>query len=171
MKLFKPRRSTHARIWLFCDGGAGGLFTASSDEAPPATKNSLVLQAGCGAVARSDEGEILEWAWRALPAMTNNEAEYAGLILGLELARRLRAEETVCVLDSATVVWQMEGRSRVNSATLRPWHRQACAAINRLPAVHFRLAPRELNCLADALARQARFPWAEIKRVLEEGNF
>jgi len=54
-------------IWLFCDGGAGEVITLS--ERPPSPTNNqpkraaqVTLQAGCGAVARNAEGEILQWA-------------------------------------------------------------------------------------------------------------
>ena len=166
MKFWPSAVRSGQRIWVFCDGGAGGIWPGpGGDEAAPLPP--LTLQAGCGAVARGDSGAILEWSWRPLATMTNNEAEYAGLLLGLELAVRLRPQATICVLDSATVVWQMQGRSAVRSAALRHWHRQACAAAQRLPNVTYRLAPRELNCLADALARQARFPWPAIQQALE----
>lgn len=166
MKFWPTGASSGQRIWLFCDGGAGGIWPGAAGE-EAAQLPALTLQAGCGAVARSDSGAILEWSWRPLASMTNNEAEYAGLLLGLELAMRLRPQTTVCVLDSATVVWQMQGRSAVHSAALRRWHRQACSAAQQLPNVIYRLIPRELNCLADALARQARFPWPAIQQVLE----
>lgn len=155
-------RRDRPRIWVFCDGGTdtGGQETgkrASTDAAG----------AGCAAVARAEDGAVVEWAWRALPAMTNNEAEYAGLLLGLELARRLRADEVVCLLDSATVVGQMNGRLGVNSPSLRQWHRRAWAARRRLGAVRICYVPREWNCVADALARQARLPWDELRRSVD----
>jgi len=152
-------------IWLFCDGGAGEVITLS--ERPPSPTNNqpkraaqVTLQAGCGAVARNAEGEILQWAWRSLPPMTNNEAEYAGLLLGLQLAEHLRLRHVGCVLDSAVVVMQTQGKAAVNSPGLRHWHRQACAAVRRFDTVEFRLIPRELNYLADSLTWQARQPWA-----------
>lgn len=155
------------RIWVFCDGGLGAL-----PETNPAAPQPLAVRmgAGCGAVVRREDGAIIDWAWRALTPMTNNEAEYAGLWLGAELALRHRADLTIFVLDSEVVVGQMTGRFRVHSAALRPWHRRATQRIAALPAVKYRLAPRAWNVLADALARQAGLPWEAVRAYLEEGR-
>lgn len=184
--LFKQNRSvttlthSHTRLWVFCDGGAGGILDVTPDENDNSvlggrtvskhrrrTKAGLTIQAGCGAVARSDSGQIMEWSWQPLPNMTNNEAEYAGLLLGTQLAARLPANEVIFVMDSKTVVGQMQGHYRINSPKLRKWHRQACQAIRQFPQVDFRLVARELNCMADALARQARLPWEDVRPLLE----
>jgi len=125
------------------------------------------MTCAAAAVARSQDGRILDLAWEALPNMTNNEAEYAGLIVGLKLAKRLKAQEAICVLDSEVVVGQMEGRFAINSARLREWHWRACAAAREVPVVRYRLAPREWNRLADGLAGQATLPWQALQRALE----
>jgi ribonuclease HI len=126
------------------------------------------MTCGAGAVALSDEGRIVGWEWQALPTLTNNEAEYAGLLLGIALARRLAAEETVFVLDSEIVVGQMAGRFEVHSATLRRWHWQACEAVRGLPAVRFCVVPREWNRLADGLACQAGIAWEWLKKEVDK---
>ncbi|MFN8443283.1 MAG: ribonuclease HI family protein [Caldilineaceae bacterium] len=158
-------------IWIFCDGGAGEVITLGerSQEAGKETGRrtaKVTLQAGCGAVARNDQGEILQWTWRTLSPMTNNEAEYAGLLLGVELAMHMRLRNIVCVLDSSVVVLQMQGRAAVNSPSLRTWHRKAVDAIRPFDKVEFRLIPRELNYLADSLTWQARQPWQVTKEWL-----
>jgi ribonuclease HI len=128
------------------------------------------MTCGAGAVALSDEGQIVRWEWQGLPAMTNNEAEYAGLLLGLKLARRLAAEEAIFLLDSEIVIGQMTGRFAVNSATLRRWHWQACTAARRLPMVRFCVIPREWNRLADGLACQAGIPWEWLREQIADGR-
>ncbi|MCL4862638.1 MAG: ribonuclease HI family protein [Caldilineaceae bacterium] len=153
-----------ARVWVFCDGG---LSVADYGDAPrPAP--ALEFSPGCGALVRNDDGAILDWAWRTLPQVTSVEAEYAGLLLGVELARRQATNEVIFVMDSAVVVGQMTGRFAVNSPRLRRWYRQACEATQRLPKVGFRHVPRAWNPLADALARQAGLPWAALRAQLEK---
>jgi len=125
------------------------------------------MTCAAAAVARGEDGRILDLAWEELPNMTNNEAEYAGLIVGLKLARRLNVQEAVCVLDSEVVIGQMEGRFSINSARLREWHGKACAAAREVPAVRYRLVPREWNRLADGLAGQASLPWPALWRAVE----
>jgi ribonuclease HI len=92
---------------------------------------------------------------RRLPQMTNNEAEYQATLLGLALARRLGAEVVEIVSDSEVVVRQMQGQSRVISGRLKRLHQETCRVVGLFKLVTFRHVPRELNCLADALATEA----------------
>lgn len=160
-------------VWVFCDGSTGAQWAAPSRwrgvPTTAATHVSLPLSCAAAAIAHDDAGQILDWRWQQLPEMTNNEAEYAGLILGLEMAHQLRASETICVLDSEVVAGQMDGRCAVNSHDLRRWHGQACAAARRLPNVRYRVVPREFNRLADGLAGQAAISWPHLRRLLGEG--
>lgn len=110
---------------------------------------------GVAAVARTAGGHFRGWLSRRLPAMTNNEAEYHGALLGLELARALAARRVRILSDSEVVVFQMQGRSRVNSRRLRRLHRQTCVAVRDFESVAFQHVPRGQNRLADALAGEA----------------
>jgi ribonuclease HI len=110
---------------------------------------------GVGAVLLDGKGHILAWANRRLEQMTNNEAEYAGLVLALEMAARLQPRRLRIYLDSAVVVGQMKGECGVRSATLKPWHLRACRLARRLKQVTYQHIPRERNRLADALAYEA----------------
>lgn len=160
MKVFN-RGEPAQRVWIFCDGGMGSAAYAAEARSSPQT------YCGCGSLVRADDGRVLDWAWRSLPTMTNNEAEYAGLLLGAELARKQRGAKTIFVLDSEVVVGQMQGRFAVNSPSLRRWHRQAQRAVAKLTHVDFCLVPRTYNALADALAHEAGMPWADLRRHLE----
>lgn len=168
------------RLWLFCDGSTGmqgkSHHASPAQQSPPnvaALKHlrkrfAASSQCAAAAIARADDGTIVDWAWRGLPTMSNNEAEYAGLLLGLEMARKRRAHTVVCVLDSAVVVGQMEGRFAVNSKRLRQWHWKTCAVARTIPVVQFCLAPREWNRLADGLACQSSIPWNLLRQALEQ---
>lgn len=112
-------------------------------------------KSGVSAIARTVKGRFLGWLSRQLPEMTNNEAEYEALLLGLKLAQRLQAEEVEIVSDSEVVVRQMQGRSRVHSSGLKKLHTQACVAVRPFRRVRFRHVAREENRLADALAAEA----------------
>ena len=114
---------------------------------------------GLGAVVRQPDGKILAWVTRRMGRMTNNEAEYAALILGLETVRRFRPRKLHCFLDSEIVVGQMRGDFSVHSPALRRWHTRACAAARRFRRVTFTHIPRERNRLADALANEALNGW------------
>lgn len=166
-------------VWCFCDGSTGAIYetqrlanaAASANLAGgEAVRQRLEARLVCSAAAvvRDGDGRILDLAWRELPELTNNEAEYAGLVLGLQLVKRLRVQEVICVLDSEVVVGQMEGRFAVNSARLRQWHWKAVEAARKLAVVRYRLAPREWNRLADGLAGQASVPWPALCKALGE---
>ena len=161
------------RIWIFCDGGTGALEGKEGVESggviqSPAPGPRVPTTCGAGAVALDADGRIVGWDWQPLPAMTNNEAEYAGLLLGIGLAGRLGAEETIFLLDSAIVVGQMTGRCSVNSRSLHRWYWQACAVVRSLPAVRFCAIPRELNRLADGLACQAGISWPWLRNEVDK---
>lgn len=155
------------QTYIFCDGSTGALERLRSERAGRVTDagpNTRRTGARCAAaaVARSNSGAILAIEWQVLPNITNNEAEYAGLLLGIEIARKLRPQATVFVLDSETVVCQMTGRCGVNSPGLKVWHQRACTAVRGLPHVRYQAVPREYNRLADGAAGQAAIPWDEI---------
>ncbi|MEZ4864389.1 MAG: reverse transcriptase-like protein [Caldilineaceae bacterium] len=160
------------RLWVFCDGGAGGAQKAADPATRAAWRKYFRTEPICtaAAVARNQRGQIIDWRWQRLAQGSNNEAEYAGLLLGLELGLAHQAAELMCVMDSEVVVGQMRGYFNVNSAELRPWHWRACALVRRLPQVRFYLAPREWNCLADGLASQAMMPWRELALAIEAFN-
>jgi ribonuclease HI len=143
-------------VWIFCDGSTGGR------------PGELALACSAAAVAHDEEGQLVDWAWQKLAQVTNNEAEYAGLLLGLTLGRRLRAGEVTVIMDNEVVIGQMQGRFSVHSQALRRWHWQACAAARRLPIVHYCQVPREYNRLADGLAAQAALDWPALRQMLDQ---
>ena len=110
---------------------------------------------GVGAVVMDSSGRIVRWGNRRLDQMTNNEAEYAGLILALELAIPLKPKQLCVCLDSAVVVGQMSGTCGIHARALQSWYREACELARRLRRVTYRQIPRLKNRLADALANEA----------------
>lgn len=112
-------------------------------------------RSGAGMVALDQWGAVVYIANRSLPPMTNNEAEYAGLVLALEAAIALGGQFVEVRLDSEVVVYQMIGRFAVNSAALKRWHQQACVLARSLVKVRYTHVPREHNVIADALATEA----------------
>ncbi|MEZ4705661.1 MAG: ribonuclease HI family protein [Caldilineaceae bacterium] len=163
------------RAWIFCDGSTGPLEVHQQSTGQSESLRNLRATFGdkmacaAAALARNEQGQILRWAWQRLPALTNNEAEYAGLHLGLELAHELGVQEAFLALDSEIVVGQMSGRFGVHSRQLLPWHRAACQKARRIPQVRYCAIPREWNRLADGLAGQAGIPWYDLRGWIERG--
>jgi ribonuclease HI len=108
---------------------------------------------GAGAVLDLD-GERVRIALPLPGRVTNNEAEYQGLIAGLREALARGATELEARGDSQLVVRQMQGSYIVRAANLRPLHDEARALAKRL-RVTWRHVPRAENAEADAEANRA----------------
>lgn len=116
--------------------------------------------AGAGVVISSETGEILKTAKKFLgEKLTNNEAEYLALLLGLENLQSLTdgGEETeVSVrLDSELVVKQLNGEYKVKEPRLKELVQKVKNLSNFFPTITFTHIPREENKLADKLANEA----------------
>ncbi|GAA1969613.1 bifunctional RNase H/acid phosphatase [Kitasatospora viridis] len=112
--------------------------------------------AGYGAVVRdAGTGRILVEAADYLGRVTNNVAEYRGLIAGLRAAHRLDPEALVEVrMDSKLVVEQMSGRWKIKHPDMRPLAAEAGEVFPR-ERVSYSWIPRERNKDADRLANEA----------------
>ncbi|GHD98195.1 bifunctional RNase H/acid phosphatase [Streptomyces alanosinicus] len=112
--------------------------------------------AGYGAVViDAATGETLTEAAEYLGVVTNNVAEYRGLLAGLRAARELDPSATVHVrMDSKLVVEQMSGRWKIKHPDMKPL---ALEAGRVFPAdrVTYEWIPRAQNKHADRLANEA----------------
>jgi len=111
--------------------------------------------ASAAAVLRDEEGTVLTEVSQRLGSTTNNVAEYFGLIIGLEEALKLRADEVVVESDSQLLVRQCSGEYRVRNARLRRLRDWVSRLEQGFTRVTYRHVPRERNREADALARRA----------------
>ncbi|MFK0153634.1 bifunctional RNase H/acid phosphatase [Streptomyces sp. NPDC090493] len=112
--------------------------------------------AGYGAVVvDATSGETLAEAAEYLGVVTNNVAEYRGLLAGLRAAHDLDPTATVHVrMDSKLVVEQMSGRWKIKHPDMKPL---ATEASRVFPAdqVTYEWIPRAENKHADRLANEA----------------
>lgn len=140
---------TARRLLVEADGGSRG-------NPGPAGYGALVRDAVSGAVLAERAGP--------LGVATNNVAEYAGLVAGLEAAREIDPGAQVEVrMDSRLVVEQMSGRWQIKHEDMRRLAAQARAV---LPAgqVTYTWIPRAQNAAADALANEAMDLRADVRR-------
>ncbi|HEY1457862.1 MAG TPA: reverse transcriptase-like protein [Solirubrobacteraceae bacterium] len=107
--------------------------------------------AAAAAVISTPKGEVLDEAALFLGAVTNNVAEYRGLLLGLERARALGANEVQVINDSELVAKQVRGIYRVKHEDMRRLHGQAMDAFSAFDRWSIRAGPREQNAHAAAL--------------------
>jgi orotate phosphoribosyltransferase len=122
--------------------------------------------AGYGAVVFSEDGRtVLAERKEALGIVSNNVAEYRGLIAGLEAASELGATDVAVRMDSKLVVEQMSGRWQIKHADMRTLARRASELRRAFNAVTFEWIPRERNKHADRLANEAMDAAAGMSRV------
>jgi len=111
--------------------------------------------AAAAAVISSPEGEQLDEAARRIGQATNNVAEYRALLLGLERARALGADEVELVNDSELVAKQVNGEYKVKSPEMAELHARAREALGEFDSWSIRSVPRAQNAQADALVNRA----------------
>lgn len=129
--------------------------------------------AGAGAFICNDKGELIRKAHLFLGTVTNNEAEYQAVILGLETLKKVFGKERIKDLpveirmDSELICKQLRGEYQVKEEKLVPlfmkiWNARV-ADFHNLSFVH---VPREQNAEADKLANQAMDEGGKDQKVL-----
>ena len=111
--------------------------------------------AAAAAVVSDADGRVLDEAAEVLGVVTNNVAEYRGLLLGLQRAQELGATEVDVVNDSELIAKQVNGEYKVKHAAMKPLHRAATEVLEGFDRWTVRSVPRAQNAHADALVNQA----------------
>ncbi len=111
--------------------------------------------AAIAAVASTPDGDELAERKLYIGEATNNVAEYRALLLGLELARDLGAEEVEVINDSELVARQIGGEYKVKHAGLKPLFTEAMTELRRFHKWAVRPVRREQNARADELVNEA----------------
>jgi len=111
--------------------------------------------AAVAAVASTPDGDELAERKLYIGEATNNVAEYRALLLGLELARDLGADEIEVINDSELIARQIGGEYRVKHAGLKPLFAQATSELRGFDRWAVRSVRREQNTRADELVNKA----------------
>jgi ribonuclease HI len=111
--------------------------------------------AAAGVVIQTDDGVTVHEAGYFLGRMTNNVAEYSGLLRALELAVEHKAQRVRVYSDSQLMVRQITGEYRVKSEDLKPLFEKAQELLLQLPAWEIQHVRREKNKRADELVNLA----------------
>ena len=89
-------------------------------------------ESACGIILRNENDSILDEKGFYLGVMTNNQAEYSGLIKGMEMAleycRNHQEFSTADIgvwMDSNDVIMQMKEEWKVKSHNLKPLHEKS----------------------------------------------
>ena len=142
-----------------------GLFAGSEPEAKtrPAAFQANIDggsrgnpgPASYGVVVRNERGEIVAKLKKYIGRMTNNVAEYYGLIAALDYAQSHGLRDLRVESDSELLVQQMRGHYKVKSPDLRPLFERAKKMSQTFESFRIDHVYREQNADADALANEA----------------
>lgn len=132
------------KIKIFTDGGSRGN---------PGN-------AGFGVVVVNEKKQTVFETAKFLGTKTNNEAEYEGLIFGLNWLKdnesRLNINEAEFNADSELIIKQMQGTYKTKAINLKDLNKQARElALLIKSEISFKAILRELNTEADRLANKA----------------
>lgn len=115
---------------------------------------------GSGAVLFLNASGILTEVWNCYnflgeKKITNNVAEYSGLLSGVKIIVKLNIQSVEIQGDSQLVIRQLQGQYQVKSDNLKPYYKQATKLLKKIRRKTFKYIPRELNARADYLSNQA----------------
>jgi ribonuclease HI len=111
--------------------------------------------AAIAAVVTDPAGDELAERAETIGEATNNVAEYRALLLGIQLAKELGADEVELVADSKLTVEQVRGNWKVKQAHLRPLREQVVDALGHFKTWSIRHVRRGENERADELLNDA----------------
>ncbi|MFC1651633.1 ribonuclease HI family protein [Patescibacteria group bacterium] len=117
--------------------------------------------AAFGYILKNNKNVVLKKEGKYLGELTNNQAEYQGLIAGLKAALEFSAkggsasggnpDQLNCFLDSELIVGQMEGDFKVKNEGLKPLFREAQELAQKFSRITFNHIERSKNSEADKL--------------------
>ena len=112
-------------------------------------------KAGSGAVIYKNNSEIWGKSLFIGHKNTNNEAEYMGLIIGLEEAINMDIKDLYVEGDSLLVIKQMKGLYKVKAENLYKLYEKAKKLEKQFTSVSYNHVYRDKNKRADELSNMA----------------
>jgi ribonuclease HI len=113
--------------------------------------------AGAGAVIYDNIKNVEIWSGSEFIGtdITNNYAEYMGLIIGLKKAEEMKIKQLIVEGDSMLVIKQMNGEYKVKSLHLIDLHNEAKLLAKKFECIHYKHIYRNNNKRADELSNIA----------------
>lgn len=173
-----PLRDTTAKLLSLEDGFSpdGGNIQSENDgivgDAGYTNKEATTIYSDGGSrgnpgpsaaafVIIGDDHSVIEDGGEYLGITTNNQAEYQGVLLGLQRALELGIKIIEFRIDSMLVVNQLKGIYNIKNRDLWPINERIEELIKKFESVEFNHVPRELNKLADSL----------VNKILDEHKY
>ena len=102
-----------------------------------------------------------------IPHATNNEAEYNGLIIGLQEAADAGIKNLLIEGDSNLIINQFAGTWKIKAENLASLHKKARALLTHFDFVAIKHIPREKNAHADRLTNEGVKEKDSVLRLFE----
>ena len=115
-----------AKFKIYSDGGARG------NPGP----------AAIGIMISDEQGEIIQDHKETIGETTNNVAEYTAVIVGLELAQKLGAQDIDYYVDSELVAKQISGEYRVKTPHILVLYKEVKERMKNFKKIKFHHVPR-----------------------------
>lgn len=110
--------------------------------------------AASAAVLYDDKYQMIMSDAMYIGETTNNQAEYKGLLLGLEIAKSNEVDDLTIRMDSELIVKQMTGEYKIKEAGLKLLAEKAKIQLKNFKEFKFEHVRREKNKDADALVNK-----------------
>lgn len=141
-------------------------FDGSAKPNPGNGGAGYVLYNGSGRVLESTSVEMLD------DSVTNNEAEYAAMVWGMECAIRYNIKSLLVKGDSELIIDQMNGNKRVNSHKMKPlWQQAKHLEQHSLSTVRYEHFYRHANESANAKANEGSDGYADEQKYLSDAYY
>jgi ribonuclease HI len=112
-------------------------------------------ESGAGIAVFGEDGQEIRRESIYLGRMTNNMAEYEAFLLALGIAHDASVSSISVYTDSELVAKQITGEYRVKNERLSGYVRRAMGMIGKFDSFSIQYVSREVNRLADKLAKSA----------------
>ena len=108
------------------------------------------------AVFYDERGELLDGFSKKLGTMTNNQAEYEGIILAMEnVLKKYSGNEIEIYMDSKLACEQLKGNYKIKNHGLVQLYIKAKKLEDKIGMIRYNYIPREKNKEADKLVNDA----------------
>ena len=119
-----------------------------------------------GLILTSPDGIDVEYALRFGFQASNNEAEYQAIIVGLNLAHSMEADQLEVSSDSQLVVKQIEDSYEARGEKMILYLKKVREFLTKFIRVQVKHVPRVKNSRADALEKMATISQEDLGRLI-----
>ena len=108
-----------------------------------------------GIVITSPDKDVLKYGAQLKFLITNNEAEYEALLIGLRISRAIRVEKIVLKSNSSLIIGQVRGDFEAKETRMQKYLKLVNQLVSTFLHAEFVQIPRDQNTEADEVTRSA----------------